>query len=243
MRRDEFGLAPREARGRGGLGGRRHGRAEGALGQGQELSLVHRTGHGDDHPVRGIEPGAPGPDTVAGHRGQAGHRTQDGPSQGLTAEGPGLDHLEYMVVGGVEGLGDLLGDDVFLALDLGRVQRRTEHQVSDDLHGQRQGAVQGPNLETGALIAGRGIDRAPLGLDPFDDLARRHVTGPLEHQVFKQVGPARLGLGLPSRPAPHCHRQGQGPQSRHRVTDQPDTVGQGVQRCGQDFSFRRTRAM
>ena len=123
------------------------------------------------------------------------------PAQRLAGEGLGLGHLEHMIVGGVEGLGDLLGHHVLLALNLGRIEGRAEHQVRQHLHGQRQRAVQPPHLETGPLIAGGGVDRAALGLDPLDDLARGHVAGALEHQMLQQVRPAGPIQRLPPRPA------------------------------------------
>ncbi|MNE29304.1 hypothetical protein D3C80_1227800 [compost metagenome] len=133
-----------------------------------------------------------------------------------------------MVVGGVEGLGDLLGHDVLFADDLGRIERRAEDEVGDDLHGQRQRAVQGPDLEAGALIAGGGVDRAAFGLDPLDDVARAHVAGALEHQMLQQVRPAGAGLVLHPRPAAHGDGQGEGPKTGHGVADDADAVGQGV---------------
>jgi hypothetical protein len=148
-----------------------------------------------------------------------------------------------VVVGRVEGLGDLLCDHVLLALDLGGVEGGAEDEVGHHLHRQRQGAVQRPNLETGALIAGGGVQRAALGLDPLDDLARAHVAGALEHQMFETVGPAGRRLRLPLGAAAHGDGQGQGAQAGHGITDDADAVGQGVEGCGQGVSLLRSRAM
>ena len=160
-----------------------------------------------------------------------------------------------MVVGGVEGFGDLLGDHVLLALDLVGVERGPENQIRDHLHGQRQGAVQRPNLETGPLIAGGGVQRPALGLDPLDDLACAHLAGTFEDEMFETVGPARRRFGFPFRPAAHGDGQGQRAQAGHGVADDPDAVGEGVEGGGQEKlssvspegvrarSLRRSRAM
>ena len=221
--------------------GRRFGRGRGLAAepvpcQGQKLGLVHGAGDGHDHPVRRIQTRAPVADGGAGDRPEAGHGAEDRPPQRLAAEGPSLGHFEDVVVGGVEGLGDLLGHHVLLALDLGRVERGPEDQVGHHLHSQRQGAVQGADLETGALIAGRGVQRAALGLDPFDDLARAHVARALEHQMFQAVGPARGRLGLPFGSAAHGDGQGQGAQAGHGIADDADAVGEGMERGGQEDS-------
>src|SRR5690606_6633946 len=98
------------------------------------------------------------------------------------------------------------------------------------------------DLETGALIAGRGVDRAALPLDALDDLARVHLARALEDEVLEAMRPARGRLALPARAAAHRDGQGQGPETRHRVADHADAVGEGVQTGGQGFSFRRSRA-
>ncbi|MNE14672.1 hypothetical protein D3C80_1075600 [compost metagenome] len=138
-----------------------------------------------------------------------------------------------MVVGGVEGLGDLLGHDVLLADDLDGIERGTEDQIRHHLHGQGQRAVQGADLKAGALIAGGGVDRAALGLDALDDVARPHVPSALEHQMLQQVRPAGAGLVLHPRPAAHGDGQGEGPKTGHGVADDADAVGQGVKASGQ----------
>ncbi|MNC65486.1 hypothetical protein D3C75_1157820 [compost metagenome] len=88
--------------------------------------------------------------------------------------------------------------------------------------------MKGANLEAGALIASGGVDRAALGLDPLDDVARAHVPGALEHQMLQQMRPAGSGLILHPRPAAHGDSQGEGPETGHGVADDANAVGQGV---------------
>jgi hypothetical protein len=83
-----------------------------------------------------------------------------------------LDQVEDIVVGRVGGLGDLLGHHLLLAGQVGFIERRAQQQVGDDIHAQVEAALQGADLEAGALIAGGGVDRAALALDDLDDVAR-----------------------------------------------------------------------
>ena len=146
-----------------------------------------------------------------------------------------------MVVGRVEGLGDFLGDHVLFALDLAGLEDRMEDQIGDDLQGSFEAIRHGTDLEHGALIAGRGIDRAAAALDALDDLARRHLARPLEHHMLEEVGPARLFRAFVTRPCGNGHTDRHGLEPGDGITDDADAIGEGVKAKGQDVSFRRRR--
>ena len=141
-----------------------------------------------------------------------------------------------MVVGGVGGLGDLLTDDLDLAGEVSGVHGRALHEIGDHGAAQVQPALQGADLEAGALIAGGRVDLATLGLDHLDDVAGRTIAGALEHHVFEQVRPAGAGLVLGARAAASDDRQRQGLKTVDRVADDPDPILQGMD-VGQSLSL------
>jgi hypothetical protein len=185
---------PEPARERARLGrGQRRGTqrfAEDALRQIEQLVLVHGAGRADHQSVRGVKAGPPLLQ-VARSRGRHGRRrAQDRTAEGLAGEGGVLGQLEDVVVGRVGGLGDLLGDDLLLALQFVGVERRAQHEVGDGGQAKLQRAFQSAHLETGPLIAGGGVDRAALALDGLDDLERRSAARALEHHVLQKMRPA-----------------------------------------------------
>ena len=166
---------------------------------------------------------------IAGARlGDAGLGAQDRTAERLAIEGLFLGQFEDQVVGNVSGLGDLLGDDPLFLGQVAGVQARPEDQVRHHRHGQRQAALERADLEAGAIVAGGGVELAALGLDGLDDLTRCPLAGGPKHHVLEQMRPAGLVRALIACAAPDRHRERQGLQPRHRVADDSDAVGKGV---------------
>ena len=136
-----------------------------------------------------------------------GRGAEDRTAERMDAKGRRLGQIKDIIVGSVCRFGDLLTNDLLFPHHIGRRKGWTADQVGDDLHGQRQAALEGANLKAGPLIAGGRIDVAAFGLDMFDNVTRRARPCALEHHMFEQMAPARLVLGLVTRPAPDHDRQ------------------------------------
>ena len=83
------------------------------------------------------------------------------------------------IVGRIGGLGDLLAHHLLFARQVVGGEGRALNEVGGHRHGQREAALQGADLEAGALVAGGGVDLAALGLDGLDDVAGRAPPAPL----------------------------------------------------------------
>ncbi len=105
---------------------------------------------------------------------------------------------------------DLFQNHAALALNVGRVEDRVQHQVGQ--HIQRNGDVLGQRLDVEAdgLLAGEGVQVAADGVHLPGNLLRGAGAGALEEHVLHKVGDAvhlrRLAAGAGFDPHPHGHR-------------------------------------
>ncbi len=173
-----------------------------------------------------------GAERVGGRAADGLGFAQDRPTQRLSLEGVRLREVEHAVVRRIGGLGDLLADDALLALEVGRIEGRMAYEVAQDVHGERQAALQATHLEAGPLIAGGGVDMAALLFDRLDDISGRAASRALEHHVFEQMRPAVVGLVLPPRAASDHDGQGQALKPGHGVAHDPDAIVQAMHARG-----------
>ena len=97
---------------------------------------------------------------------------------------------KMMSPGVSRGFAQLLQHDVFLALQLGRGEVRTQDQVGDQLDRERHMLGHDARGEAGAVALGAGVQFAADILDRLADLARRAASGALEHHMLEQMGDA-----------------------------------------------------
>ena len=181
-----------------------------------------------DHRVRrSIGRGPERPDPGGRQRAHVRFLAADLPTQRRRSEHrlleQDLGHLRRVV----EVPADLLDDDLALAVDLGRVERRPADQLAE--HGHRPLGL--PARDADPVDRGLAVRcRVERAADPFDRLAQgaggRIRGGALERQVLQEVGHARLLGRLEARARLHVRGDRHRPGGRQRRGDHARPVGQ-----------------
>src|SRR5205814_4850741 len=78
-----------------------------------------------------------------------------------------------------------------------------------------------------------GVELPADRVELLRDLARRSALGSLEEQVFDEVGDPRIALRLIARAGIDPDSQRDGVGVRHRLADDADAVGEGVEVASQ----------
>ena len=123
---------------------------------------------------------------------------------------------------------DLFEDDLLLALDVVRAERRVHDDVGEDVDGERQMLVE--HLDVVARVLLR-RERVHLTADRVDRL--RDVLGaaggrPLEEHVLDKVGDAALLLRLVARAAREPDADADGAHVRHPLRKETETIREHV---------------
>ena len=170
---------------------------------GQEVGLVDRA----DHHQGGVVDRVPGPveraDLLEGDRADVRHPPDRRPAIRVDVERGGHELLVEPAVDIVlDALAALVGDDVALGLDGGRLEHQAVHALA--LEADREGQLVGRQAEAvvGPVDPGRGVGLAAGGLDDAIELAGRQRLGLAEHQVLEQVREAGLADLLVARADP-----------------------------------------
>ena len=94
-------------------------------------------------------------------------------------------------------------------------QRRVEHDVADDVDGQRQVAVEHGRVEAGVLLLGERVELAAHGVHGTGDVERRTGRGALEEQVLEEVTGAGQAHRLVARTDGDPHADAQAAHCGH----------------------------
>src|SRR5690606_22616862 len=133
----------------------------------------------------------------------------------------------------VEGLSDLLEDDAALDLDLGLGHRRREHDVREDVEGERDVGAEHARIIGGHLAPRVGVDVAADILDLLGDLAGGAARGALEGHVLEEMGNAVLLDAFMAAAGGDPYPDGSRGEAGHRFGDDTDTVPQAMNGNGQ----------
>jgi hypothetical protein len=164
---------PAKAPGSGAARGLAFQMPERGLGQAQDLLGIDTARGRQDQLSR---PVMLGHETVEIATGEAAHAlggAEDGAPQRLAGKRLFLQPVEDDVVGRIGGLPDLLQDHATLDLDLGGIEGGVQHDVGDQVHGQRHVLLQDPRVVGRDLARGIGVDVAAHILDLLGDLQAR----------------------------------------------------------------------
>src|SRR6185437_8363916 len=82
---------------------------------------------------------------------------------------------------------DLFEHDAALDVDVAPGDGRVQHDVADDVDGQRQIAVEHGRVEAGVLLLGERVELAADSVHGRGDVERRACVGALEQQMFEEV--------------------------------------------------------
>ena len=206
----------------GGIGHGRRGSVEGAetpLGLRHDGAMLDGTCRRDDHigrPIIAAEIGAePRRVERADARGRAQNRTPDR----LPGERGRLQVVEHDVVGRVLRGPDLLHDDVLLARELFRIERRIGQNVGEHVERQRHVGPEHARIIGGHLHAGRRVEIAADRLDLLGDLPGGAPRRALERHVLQEMRDAVLVLALVAAAAADPHAERGGFEVRHGIGD------------------------
>ena len=114
-------------------------------------------------------------------------RAQDRPPDRLVRPRACGQEIEHKVVGGILDSGDLLHDDVFLALEFVRVELAVRQNVAEDVERHGRVASHHAGEIAGAFDAGFGVEITANILDRLGDIARASSAGAFERHVFEQM--------------------------------------------------------
>ena len=236
---------------RGGLGRPAEPVTEGPADAGHGAPVLHRAGDGHHHPRRLVAP-----PVVAGHLGppqcsDRGHRAEDRAPERRVAEQCGGELVEDKVGRLVVAHGDLFEDHGAFDVHVLLADRRVEHDIGDDIDGQRQVAVKHGGVEAGVLLLRERVELTTDGVDRRGDVQSAASRGALEEQMLEIVAGAghrgRLIGGTHAHPdtdartARPGHGLGDDPQParQHRLGDQP-AAGRGQPRGPRDDGHSRS---
>ena len=121
---------------------------------------------------------------------------------------------------------DLFQNHALFLLDVLFAEQRVQHQVRQDVEGQREVLVQHLGVEAHQFLGGEGVQVAADGIHRARDVFGRAVRGALEQHVLDEVRDAVLLGRLAARAGadPHPHRDRA--HVRHGFGDHADAVGQ-----------------
>ena len=83
---------------------------------------------------------------------------------------------------------DLFEDHLLLALDLVRRKCRTQHDVGEQVDGERQVLVEHLDVVAGVFLRGERVELPADGIDCLRDVLGRAGRGALEEHVLDEVG-------------------------------------------------------
>ena len=127
--------------------------------------------------------------------------------------------LEDDVVGRVFAGADFLQDDVLLAGEIVRIERRLGQNIRQHVERERHVRLQHARIIGRCLDAGRRIEIAADGFDLLGDIARGAPLGALERHVFEKVRNAVFFRRLVAAAGADPDAERRRFQMRHRIGD------------------------
>ena len=179
--------------------------------------VLDRAGGRDHHVGRAIVAREIGGEPRAIERAHGRGRAEDRTADRLAGKGSLLQPVQDQIVRRVLGGADLLHDDVLLAPQFFRIERRIGQDVGQHVERERHVGSQHARVVGGGLDRGRGVEVAADRLDLLGDLARGAPRRALERHVLEQMRDAVLVRPLVAAAGADPDAERGGFQMRHRV--------------------------
>ena len=119
---------------------------------------------------------------------------------------------------------DLFEDDLLLALDLLGRKGRAQHDVGEQVDGQRQVLVEHLDVVAGVFLGREGVELAADRVDRLRDVFGGSRVAALEEHVLDEVRDTAAGVGFVPRTAGEPDANRDRPDMRHRLGDEPESV-------------------
>ena len=159
---------------------------------------------------------------------------EDRPAEWMLRPEPAGEDLVDEIVGRVLDHLDLFEDDFLLALDFGRVERRSGDEIREHVHGHRQVLVEHLDVVAGVFLRGERVEVAADRVDLLGDVLGGAGGRALEEHVLHEVGDAFVSGGLVPRTAAEPYADAHRPHVGHPLGEQAKSVGQDVADDGGD---------
>ena len=134
------------------------------------------------------------------------------------------EQLVHQIVGRVLDHLDFFEDDFLLAFDVDVVERRTEHDVGEDVDRKRQMLVEHLHVVAGVFLGGERVELAADRIDRLRDIFGRARGGALEQHVLDEMRDAAVFVGLVPRAARQPHAEADRTNMAHRFSDETNPV-------------------
>ena len=120
----------------------------------------------------------------------------------------------------------LFEDNALLLLHIVGAESGVQHQVREDVEGQRQMVVENLGVEADQFLRSEGVQVATDGIDGAGDLLRATRERALEEHVLDEMADAVLVWSLAARAARDPDAGGHRSHVGHRFGDNANSVGQ-----------------
>ena len=179
---------------------------------------------------------------LPGHRADRLLATEHRPTDRLSPERGFEQVIVDQIVGRIGRFAQLRHDDLFLALEMLRLEMRSADKIRDQLGDQRQVAGQCAAMEHRLVAAGPGIERSSDVLDHLGQRARVAPAGALKHHMLDEVCETAEPPRFRARANACIEAKRNRLRARQRIGRDGETVGQDVPLTAQlDLVFRRLR--
>ena len=138
------------------------------------------------------------------------------------------EELVDQIVGGVLDHLDLFDDDLLLALDVVGRERRVEHDVRQDVDGERQVLVEHLDVVARVLLGRKRVELPADRVDGLRDVLGAARLGALEEHVLDKVRDAAALGGLVAGPARQPDADADRADLRHPLGEDAEAVVENV---------------
>ena len=189
-----------------------------------EIVVVDPPGRHGDHAAGAVMILHVAEHVIAREAADAVDRAQNRATDRLVGIGGLLEQIEDDVVGRVVDLGDLLHDDLALALELFGGHHRVLQDIGQDVDGERHVLLEHTGDEGGLLARGIGVEVAADRFDLLDDGERAAPLGALERHVLQEMRDAVELAPLDARASVDPDADRRGLETRHVDGGDPQAV-------------------
>ena len=103
-------------------------------------------------------------------------------------------------------------------------ERRPQHDVGEQIHGERQVLVEDLDVVAGVFLRRERVELAADRVNRLRDVFGGARVGPLEEHVLDEVRDAAALVALVPRPPHQPHADRHRPHMRHRLGDEAEAV-------------------
>ena len=151
-------------------------------------------------------------------------RAEDRPSERVPLPECLRENLVHEIVRRVLDHLDFFEDDLLFALDVDLVKRGTQHDIRQDVDGDRHVLVEHFHVVAGVFLGGEGVELPADRVDRLRDVLGRARGRALEQHVLDKMSDAALLVRLVPRTARQPHTEADRPHVAHRFSDETNPV-------------------